>query len=153
MSTKILTKLSSYILTSRLTVAYTKYPCINVVNCHTRSTKWKTMLNKKHGYCWLGPGLLCSNFYLLCFWAVLKKTPIMLNIIPIIISIMPQFKYKFYYFNELLYVAVTTLVYVVHFIRIYYIAACCNTNINEHGTFFEVESEAMVATVLLLPSN
>ena len=43
----------------------------------------------------LGPGLLCSKFYLLCFWVVLKKSPIMLNILPKIISIIPQFKYKF----------------------------------------------------------
>jgi len=28
------------------------------------------VLNSKK---WLGPCLLCSNFYLLCFWAVLKK--------------------------------------------------------------------------------
>ena len=27
-----------------------------------------------------------------------QKSPIMLNIMPIIISIMPQFKYKIYYF-------------------------------------------------------
>jgi len=42
----------------------------------------------------VGPGLLCSNFYLLCFWVVLKKSPIMLNIMPIIISIMSQLNYK-----------------------------------------------------------
>ena len=35
------------------------------------------------------------NFYLLCFWAMLKNVPIMLNIIPMTTAIMPQFVYDF----------------------------------------------------------
>ena len=40
------------------------------------------------------------NFYLLCFWAVLKMLPIMLYIMPIATAIMPQFMYYFIIFNS-----------------------------------------------------
>ena len=45
----------------------------------------------------LSPSLLCSNFYLSCFWAVLKNIilPLMLNITPITTAIMPQFIHTF----------------------------------------------------------
>jgi len=48
----------------------------------------------------LGPGLLCSNFTYYAFEQCSKKSPIMLNIMPISISIMPQLNHIFYYFNE-----------------------------------------------------
>ena len=37
---------------------------------------------------------------LFCFWAVLKKLPIMLKIMPITTAIMPQFVYDFIIFNN-----------------------------------------------------
>ena len=43
----------------------------------------------------LSPGLLCSIFYLLCFRAVLKKLPIMFNIMSINTAVMPQFIYNY----------------------------------------------------------
>ena len=39
-------------------------------------------------------------FYLLCFWALLEKLPIMLNIMPITTAIMPKFVYNFIVFNN-----------------------------------------------------
>ena len=68
----------------------------------------------------------------------------MLNIMPIIISIMPQFKLMRSSSG------IGTLVYIVHFIIT---AACCNTNTNKHGAFFKVESEVTVVVVLLLPPS
>jgi len=38
-----------------------------------------------------------------------QKSPIMLNIMPIIILIMPQFNHKFYYFNE--YISIHSTLY------------------------------------------
>ena len=46
-----------------------------------------------HAYT-LSSGQLYSNFYLFCFWAVLKKLPIMLNNMPITTAIL-QFVYEF----------------------------------------------------------
>ena len=47
------------------------------------------------------PGLLYMlNFYLLFFWSMLKKLPIMLNIMPMTTAIMPEFVYDFVIFND-----------------------------------------------------
>ena len=49
----------------------------------------------------ISPGQLCSIFYLLCFCAMLKNLTVMLNIMPMITAIMPQFiAIQFYYFND-----------------------------------------------------
>ena len=40
------------------------------------------------------------KFYLFCFWAMLKKFPITLNIMPMTTAIMPQFVYNFIVFND-----------------------------------------------------
>ena len=47
-------------------------------------------------------------------------------------------------------ISIATLVYEA---RLIIRVACCNNNINEHGTFFKVESEVMVVVVLLLPPS
>ena len=39
------------------------------------------------------------NFYLICFWLMLKIA-IMLNIMPITTTVMPQFVYDFIIFND-----------------------------------------------------
>ena len=76
---------------------------VSALSCYS----WKSHI---HQYT-LGPGLLCSKFCLLCFWAVLKKLPIMLNIMPITTAIMPQFIYSFIIFND--YISIVRLQAVV----------------------------------------
>ena len=46
------------------------------------------------------PRPIMLNFYLLCFRAMLKKLPIMLNIMPMTTAIMSQFVYDFIIFND-----------------------------------------------------
>ena len=49
---------------------------------------------------WIGPGLLCSKFYLLCFWAVLKNVAYYVQYYPHNHSNYATVYMQFYYFND-----------------------------------------------------
>ena len=81
----------------------------------------------------LSPGLLCSKFCLLCFWVVLKKLPVMLNIMPIATAIMPQFIHSFIIFNDI-YISIFRLQPAV----VFYIMLCCSILIFTHYAMLSI---------------